>query len=225
MAATAKTKQDVQNQSSRERVWDELEAKYSQERAESDKAYDQNKAAFTRGLIATGKQRSSYGSQIAANYDKEKINAQNKSYENQIAAYQSALNTIEQQEADERYRQQQLKLQQAQLDQQQAQFEFNKEQALWNQNFQQGQADLAQKNTIWSQAFQEKQADLSQKNTEWSQNYQQKSDDQKIAYNYAMAMLEKGQRPSDDLLARAGLSSADAGTILGENAASTASSG
>jgi hypothetical protein len=275
MAATAKTKQSVQSQNARDRAWDELEATYSQERAESDKAYDQNKAAFTRGQESKGMQRSSYTGQAAAGYDKEKINAQNRSYENQIAAYQSAVDSIEQREAEERYRSQQLALQQAQLEQSQKQFEaqlaYNKEQAAlsqqnwerqfeqtnantawsqnyqqsqadlaqknteWSQNYQQQQADIAQQNTAWNQAFQQSQANLAQQNTEWNQNfqqqqanrsqsqweqefgYQQQSDDQKIAYNYAMAMLQNGQRPSDDLLKRAGLSTADANTMLGES--------
>lgn len=402
MAATAKTKKDVQNQSSRDRLWDELETRYSQERAESDKAYDQNKAAFTRGLVNRGMQRSSYGGQAAAGYDKEKINAQNKSYENQIAAYQTGLDALEQREAEERYRAQQLAVQSAQIaankEIAEKQLEFNREQAAlsqqnwekqfeqtnanttwsqnyqqqqadraqqntewsqnyqqaesnraqlntewnqryqqsqanlaqantewsqnyqqaqanreqnrweqefaqqqkqadiaqkntewsqnfqqqqadiaqqntewnqayqqaesnraqlnteWNQNYQQAQANLAQANTAWNQAFQQaesnreqlntewnkafqqSQANLAQQNTEWSQNYQQQqanrsldqwekefayqqeSDDQKIAYNYAMAMLQNGQRPSDDLLKRAGLSTADANTMLGEAA-------
>ena len=151
MAATAKTKADVQNQSSRDRAWDELETKYSQERAESDKAYDQNKAAFERGLIGKGMQRSSYGGQVAAGYDKEKINAQNKSFENQIAAYQKEVDAIEQREAEERYRNAQLGLQYAQLEQQNKQFEAEME-------FKKNEADRAQGNTEWSQRFQEGQA-------------------------------------------------------------------
>ena len=74
--------------------------------------------------------------------------------------------------------------------------------------YQKGIGDLEQQEEEkrrWEiqQAFNERQFD-----------YQQKSDDQKIAYNYVMAMIEKGQRPSDDLLARAGLSTADVNTIL-----------
>lgn len=159
MAATAKTKADVQNQSSRDRAWDELETKYSQERAESDKAYDQNKAAFERGLIGKGMQRSSYGGQVAAGYDKEKINAQNKSFENQIAAYQKEVDAIEQREAEERYRNAQLGLQYAQLEQQNKQFEAE-------MKYKQDQADIAQKNTEWQQKFQQSQSDLSQQNTD-----------------------------------------------------------
>lgn len=57
--------------------------------------------------------------------------------------------------------------------------------------------------------FREKQWQEQTRQWEEQFGYQQKSDDQKLAYQYLMSIIEKGGTPSDELLERAGLSKQD----------------
>ena len=84
--ATAKTKADVKSQSSRDRLWDELDTKYGQQREASNQAY--NKAFSQTGAenLKRGMGRSSYGAQTQANVLAEKNKAADQIYENQIAS-------------------------------------------------------------------------------------------------------------------------------------------
>lgn len=102
---------------------------------------------------------------------------------------------------------------------QREQFTEQKTQNAWNREFQTSEAAREQANTEWSQAFQKEQFAAQQ--DQWKQqfNYQQKSDDQKIAASYAMQIIQQGGNPSDDLLARAGLSRNDANAMKAQVAA------
>lgn len=55
-------------------------------------------------------------------------------------------------------------------------------------------------------------------NDQWKQQfeYTKMSDDQKLAYNYVTAIIGQGGTPSDDLLARAGLSRTDANAMTAQ---------
>ena len=133
-------------------------------------------------------------------------------------------------------------------------FAAGREDAAWNQQWQKEQADRSQQNwekefaanredTAWSQQWQKEQADREQANWDKNFDFQQKqweaqqaqwreefdynkmSDDQKLAYNYAVSILGQGGDPSDDLLARAGLSRADANAMKTQAATSGGRSG
>lgn len=76
-----------------------------------------------------------------------------------------------------------------------------------------------QEQANWEKEFglKQQQLDLSEKQwqaqqDQWKQEfeYNKMSDDQKLAYNYVTSILGQGGNPSDDLLARAGLTRADA---------------
>ena len=104
----------------------------------------------------------------------------------------------------------------------------------WNQAFQTQQYNDSRADTAWQQAFQTQQYNDSRADTAWNQAFQtqqfelqkeqwqkefgfnEKTTDQKIAMEYAMSILQNGQMPSADLLARAGLSEADARSMMAQ---------
>lgn len=104
---TAKTKQDVENQDRRQRLWDSLDYSYGRQREESAKSFAQAYSQADRQMLGRGMQRSSYGAQTLANINKQGIDAQNDIYAAQIADYQNRLTDIENQEKeDERWERQ-----------------------------------------------------------------------------------------------------------------------
>ena len=103
----AKTKQEVEQQSKKDRLWDSLDYSYGEQRKASDKAYDQARSQADRQALSRGMQRSSYNNQTLANIDKQKIDAQQNIYNAQIADYQNRLTDLENQEKeDERWERQ-----------------------------------------------------------------------------------------------------------------------
>ena len=85
-----------------------------------------------------------------------------------------------------------LESEEAEAERWERQFEANRADVAWNQNFQQGQADLAAQQ--WERQFAQGNNDT----------------DRQLAAGYVSAIVAQGGTPSDDLLARAGLSRADA---------------
>jgi len=85
-----------------------------------------------------------------------------------------------------------LESEEAEAERWERQFEANRADVAWNQNFQQGQADLAAQ--------------------QWEREFTRGTDsaDRQLAASYVSAIVAQGGTPSDDLLARAGLSRADA---------------
>lgn len=178
MATVARTKQDVDNMTKQERLWDSLNHAYGQQRESSDKSFDRAYSQADRQALSRGMQRSSYNAQNLANINQQKIEAQNNIWNNQIADYENRLGALESEEAEaERW---------------ERQFEANRADVAWNQNFQQGQADLAAQ--------------------QWEREFTRGTDsaDRQLAASYVSAIVAQGGTPSDDLLARAGLSRADA---------------
>ena len=210
-ATTARTKEDVNNMSKADRIWDSLNYSYGKKRESSDREYDKAISQADRQALTRGMQRSSYNNQVLGNLGNQKVQAQNDIWDAQIADYEARLGEAEQQDLEnERW---------------ERQFAAEREDAQWNKDYQQQQADRSQANwqmqfdadrgdTAWNQAFQQAQADTSKDQWERQFGYGQQSDAQQIAMQYAMSILQNGNMPSDDLLARAGLSRPDAEALM-----------
>ena len=236
MATVARTKQDVDQMDKKERLWDSLNHAYGLQRESSDKQYDAAISQADRQMLSRGMQRSSYGAQVLGNLGNQKVKAQNDIWNNQIADYENRLAQQEQQDAEaERWEKQfnasredaawNKEFQQKQADtaanQWQLNFDASRQDAAWNKDFQQKQADTAanqwqatfnanRADTAWNQGFQEKQANLAA--DQWERTFAQGNDsaDRQLAASYVSTIIANGGTPSDDLLARAGLSRADA---------------
>ena len=94
----ARSKQDVDSMSAKDRLWDSLNYSYGEKREASDKAYDKLASQTNNQLLSRGMQRSSYGAQTVANVGKQKVDAQNQIYNEQIADYENRLYQIERDE-------------------------------------------------------------------------------------------------------------------------------
>ena len=155
MATVARTKQDVDNMTKEERLWDSLNHAYGQQREASDRSFDKAYSQADRQALGRGMQRSSYNAQNLAGINNQKIKAQNDIWNNQIADYENRLGTLEQQEAEaERW---------------ERQFNASREDAQWNRDFQQKQFDAGRDDVAWNRAFQQKQADTA--NQQWQLNF------------------------------------------------------
>ena len=178
MATVAQNKQDVENMTRKDRLWDSLNHSYGQQREDSNRSYDQAISQADRRALSRGMQRSSYNNAVLSNLSNQKIKAQENSWNNQIADYENRLGALESEEAE--------------ADRWERQFAANREDTAWSQNFQQTQADLA--------------AD------QWERQFAQGNNDtdRQLAASYVASIVANGGIPSDDLLARAGLSRADA---------------
>lgn len=235
-ATTARTKQDVDNMTRDERLWDSLNYSYGRQREASDKAYNQAYSQADRQALSRGMQRSAYNAQNLANINQQKLEAQENSWNTQIADYENRLGQLEQQELEnERWEKEfaanredaqwnkDFQKQQADTanNQWNLQFNANREDTQWNKDFQKEQADLAKDqwnqqfaasrdDTAWNQAFQQGQADISQDQWEREFGYNTASNEKQIAMQWAMNILSNGEMPSDDILTAAGLSREDA---------------
>ena len=225
MATVARTKQDVDNMTKQDRLWDSLSHDYGKQREESDRSFDKAYSQADRQALSRGMQRSSYNAQNLANINNQKIKAQNNIWDAQIADYENRLNQQEQQdlEADrwERSFAEQQKqnewsrnFQQQQADTQnnQWQMSFNagREDAAFNKGMQEKQFEANQAQNTWQQNFQQSQADLAAQ--QWEKSFAQGNDtaERQLAASYVSSIVANGGIPSDELLARAGLSRADA---------------
>ena len=253
---TARNQQDVDNMSKKDRLWDSLNYSYGLKREDSDKAYDKAYSQADRQALGRGMQRSSYNAQNLANINQQKIDAQNRIWDTQIADYENRLGDIEQQELENERWERQYADSRADTAWNQAfqekQYQAGRDDAAWNKEFQTRQyndtrADAernwnftqqqyadSRADTAWQQGMTEKQYADSRADTAWNQAFQtqqfelqkeqwqkefgfnEKTTEQKIAMEYAMSILQNGQMPSADLLARAGLSNADAQSMMAQ---------
>ena len=117
----ALTNTDVENQDAYTRLWQSYDTTYNSKIRDSDRAYDRNISQADNAAQARGMGRSSYALQTRANIGQEKINAQNNINSEKIAAFQQALNNLQQwmQEQDNWQKNYDLTLQQ---------FDYQKEQ-------------------------------------------------------------------------------------------------
>lgn len=225
MATVARTKQDVDNMTRQERLWDSLNHAYGQQREASDRSFDRAYSQADRQALGRGMQRSSYNAQNLAGIANQKIKAQNDIWNNQIADYENRLGALESEEAE--------------ADRWERQFAAGREDAAWNKEFQQKQADTANQqwqmnfdagraDAAWQQGMSERQYADSRADTAWNKNFQQAQadrsadqwerqfaqgnddTDRQLAASYVASIVAQGGTPSDELLARAGLSRADA---------------
>lgn len=164
--AQATTKEEVEAQDSRTRLWQSLQNSYNQQIEKSEADYTQAKESANRQALSRGMQRSSYALDTLASLDDKSAKATRDILSAQIADYQNRLGELEQRE---------------------------QQQANWQAEFDAGRADAA-----------------------WNQEWQQKlhadelaANDQKIAYDMVLRMLETNDKPSDELLKRAGISRVD----------------
>ena len=190
---------DIEQQEKQDEQWE-------RQFAESQRQFNENLAyQKERATVSDTQWQKNYDEQLRQfnenmAYQKERAGVSDAQWEKQ---YQQALNEFNQNMALQR-----------------EQFTEQKTQNAWNREFQTSEAAREQANTEWSQAFQKEQFAAQQ--DQWKQqfNYTQKSDDQKIAASYAMQIIQQGGNPSDDLLARAGLSRADANAMKAQVATS-----
>jgi hypothetical protein len=231
-STTAKTKDEVNNMSRADRLWDSLSYSYGRKGDLLSKEYDKARSQADRQALSRGMQRSSYNNQVLANIDENRINALNDNQSALIADYENRLGDIEDKEWERDFQERQFAANREDAAWQQGfqekQYADSRADTAWQQGFQEKQYSDSRNDTLWNQAFQEKQYDANRADTAWQQEFSQKqfdaqlaqwdkefeytkmSDEQKIAYNYVTAALANGQVPSDDLLARAGLTRADA---------------
>ena len=147
----ATTKEDVDNQDSRTRTWQNLTYLYNNQLKQSDQSYDKAISNLNNSLLSKGMQRSSYGALVGANMYNQKVEAQNNINAAKIADYQKQLSDIEAQEKeDERYER-----------------EFAEKQRQYDESlaFQKSEAERAQANV--NREYEANRAD-----TAFSQNYQ-----------------------------------------------------
>ena len=293
-STTARTQQDVDNMSKKDRLWDSLNYSYGKKRESSEREYDRAYSQADRQALSRGMQRSSYNAQNLANINQRKIEASNDIWDTQIADYENRLGALEQQEAEaDRWERQfaasredaawnkDFQQKQADINQsnfqlqfnagredaawnkafqerqygdsradadwqkqfqerqygdsradadwqkqfQQQQYEANRADTAWNQAFQQRQYEADRADTAWNQAFQQEQANIQRDQWEKQFGYAQKSDSQKIAMQYAMSIIQNRQMPTDELLAQAGLSRADAERMIAQASGGGSGSG
>ena len=100
MATTAKTKKDVEQLSSSDRLWDSLNHTYGLQREEIGRNYDKAYSQADRQALSRGMQRSSYNAANLANINQQRNNALEQNYANQIADYENRLTQQEQQDLE-----------------------------------------------------------------------------------------------------------------------------
>lgn len=308
----AKTKKDVEEMSTADRLYDSLNYSYGKKKENTKEAYNQAIQQQDDTLLKRGMQRSSYGMATLARLQQKAVEAQGDIDSEMIADYENRLTQLEQQDRQLGMQERQLALNEAQLAENQRQFNegqrFTAEQNALNREYstseriaqQEYQSGEAQKNREYSTAEriaqQEYQSGEAQKNREYStaeriaqqeynsgeaeknrafqaeqtasqnaftaeqnalnreQNqsqfnaqmdyqrsrdaiedayrneqtafqreqweatqaqwkqefeYEKMSNDQKLAYNYILQTIDAGGNPSDELLAKAGISRED----------------
>lgn len=138
------TKEDVDAQDSRTRLYQSLQEAYNRQKEQSDKNYDKAIAQTDQQMMNRGMGRSSYTGQILAQMRDQKVRASSDIDSAMIADYQNRVTQLEQQEREEEWRQTQFNYQkerdsvadeqwqkqfQAQQDQWKQQFDYNKKTA------------------------------------------------------------------------------------------------
>jgi len=198
-AKQATNKAEVDAQDARTRLWQSLDYTYGAQRDESNKQFEQAYSQADRQALSRGMQRSSYNAQTLANLNQQKIDTSNKIYNAQIADYQNRLYQIERDEKAD--------------DQWERQFAEGQRQFNENLGFQKSEAQRQQGNWEKEFAFNQKQFDTQVAQWDKQFEYTKMSDEQKLNYNYVVAILGQGGNPSDEMLAKAGLSRADANAM------------
>lgn len=206
-ARQAKEKEDLALQQEREG----LGASYDRERENTNDTYAKNRSAADRQALTRGMQRSSYNNQTLANIDSEKAKALSdidtaqttaeSNIDKQIA--QLAAQLAETEKGYETARADDIMARIRELQDQ----EYDRKTAA-----EQLRAQLA--GDLYNKEYQSSRDAVTDANWREEFDYQKKSDDQKIAMEIVMASIKAGNNPTDDILARAGLSRADANSMI-----------
>ena len=230
---TARNKQDVNSMERADRIWDSLNYSYGKKRESSDEAYDKAISQADRHALSRGMQRSSYNNQVLGNLGSQKVKAQNDIWDAQIADYENRLQQIEENEAARAFQTSEREAQQAwQSEENEKSRAFTTAEREAQQNWQTGENELSRawqsNESELSRAWQTAENDKSREyqkyrdavsDSQWERQfgYTEKTAAQQVAMQYVMAAIEKGNVPSDELLAQAGLSRADAELMAKEN--------
>ena len=110
----------------KQRLLDSLDYTYGRKQELSNKSYDKSISQTDNAMLGRGMQRSSYAQQVLANMAKEKIQAAGDIESEKIAAYNTGVNQLEQQEREQQNWEKNYALQQESLAQQKAESEWNK---------------------------------------------------------------------------------------------------
>lgn len=97
----AQSKDQIDQMSLRDRLWDAFNFIYGQQRRASVEQSLNQISQKARNDLSRGMQRSSYGAATEANMRNKMVEAQNDIYSQQLAAYEQALLNVEQQEREQ----------------------------------------------------------------------------------------------------------------------------
>lgn len=153
----ARTKAEVDAQSTKDRLWESLDYSYGQQRKANDKNYDQAYSQADRQMLSRGMQRSSYGAQTLANINQQRIDSNNNIWAAQIADYQNRLKDIEDTEWQRNFQERQFAENQRQFD---TNLGFQRERAAasdnqWQLSFDYGKDRDAAADRQWQTQFDE----------------------------------------------------------------------
>lgn len=204
MATTvARTKDEVNKMNKPERLWDSLSYAYGRKGDLINNEYNKAYSQADRQMLSRGMQRSSYGAQVLDNINKNRTDALNDNQSALIADYENRLGEIEQQEAE--------------ADRWEREFAANREDAAWQKenadrtfNYQK-ERDAVGDNQ-WNLTFGYQQERDKVTDDRWEREFGANRSDaeQALAWQFVQTALSNGNIPSDELLAKAGLTRADA---------------
>ena len=107
-STTAKNRQDVDQMSRKDRLYDSLSYSYGKQQEASDRSYDKAISQQDNAMLSRGMQRSSYAGAIRGNLLDQKVNAQNEIGSAMIADYENRLTQLEQQDIENAFRERQF---------------------------------------------------------------------------------------------------------------------
>jgi hypothetical protein len=224
-------------------LWDSLSYGYGKKAEEIGQNYDKAIAQQGSSLLKRGMQRSSAGMQSISDLQNQRVKALGDNTDAMIADWQNRLQQQNEAQAARDFQAGEAEKQRAfttsereatqiyNTGEREAQQRYNTGEREAQQVWQSGENAL---NRAQDQAqfeanlgFQRERAAVSDDqwerqfnnaNDQWKQqfDYNKMSDDQKLAYNYVTAIIGQGGTPSDDLLARAGLSRNDANAMTAQ---------
>jgi len=170
---TARTKQDVDNMTKQERLWDSLNYSYGKKRESQEQAYNKSYSQADRQALSRGMQRSSYNAQNLANINEQKNRALGDIWDTQIADYENRLADIEKEEAAAEQWERQFAESQRQYD---TSLAWQKEQAAtqnnqWQQEFNYKQERDKTTDQQWQLGFDYQKERDTTADQQWQMNY------------------------------------------------------
>lgn len=177
--AQAITKEDVEGQDSRTRLWQSLKQGYDYEKENTDKEYTSAYKTADLQAQSRGMGRSSYNNQTLANINTQKAKALENIDNRLIADYQNRIGQLEQQEKeDERW---------------ERQFASQQEQQAWERQYQEGRAKAQDEQ--WEKSFGYQQGRDKTADEQWLKSFEAQQAQQawQQAYQEGRATAEDEQ--------------------------------